>query len=261
MIAAPTTAPAEVPITGSAPVRSMPASLRPFRMPASQAAPGDPAAPEHQGEAYGGWMIRTPQAIPAGIPFREVGLVRHHRLLGPADRVKVALNRRRVLADRAQDARFETRQTGSNSVPGPRPILSSEPSSCAIQCPPGGHRGSRGDHRFFEQHGANSPFQVVPGPLLNSGIVPRRPIYQYTHGTGTVRPISWKNQAWRSYQHTSIRECDGGTATVVQTVGHRFSSKRCPHGRVSGRRAGVSFVEAGFSPGAIGLVGGLLACH
>ena len=43
-------------------------------------------------------------------------------------------------------------------------------------------REDTGGHRevtdFWEKHGAKSPFEVVPGPLLNSGTVIRRPIYQ-----------------------------------------------------------------------------------
>jgi hypothetical protein len=38
--------------------------------------------------------------------------------------------------------------------------------------------GSQGDHKFLGEHRASSAFEVVPGPLLNSGIVIRRPIYQ-----------------------------------------------------------------------------------
>jgi hypothetical protein len=63
-------------------------------------------------------------------------------------------------------------------IPGPRPVLNSEPSSHAIQRVPGGHWGSRGDHKFLGEHGASSPFEVVPGPLLNLGIVIRRQTYQ-----------------------------------------------------------------------------------
>src|SRR5437667_10664458 len=61
-------------------------------------------------------------------------------------------------------------------IPGPRPFLNSEPSSGAIQHASGGHWGSPGDHKFLGEHGASSPFEVVPGPLLNSGIVIRRSI-------------------------------------------------------------------------------------
>jgi hypothetical protein len=28
--------------------------------------------------------------------------------------------------------------------------------------------GSQGDHKFLGEHGASSPFEMVPGPLLNS---------------------------------------------------------------------------------------------
>jgi hypothetical protein len=81
---------------------------------------------------------------------------------------------------------------GSN--PGPRPFLNSEPSSSAIQRASGGHWGSQGDHKFLGEHGASSPFEVVPGPLLNSGIVIRRPIYQQTHGPWTVDHVSSKSK-------------------------------------------------------------------
>jgi hypothetical protein len=62
-------------------------------------------------------------------------------------------------------------------IPGPRPFLNSETSSYAIRRAPGGPRGSQGDHKFLGEHGTSSPFEVVPGPLLNSGIVIRRPIF------------------------------------------------------------------------------------
>jgi hypothetical protein len=58
---------------------------------------------------------------------------------------------------------------GSN--PGPPTILNSEPSNGAIQRAPGCHWGSQGDHKFLGEHGASSPFEVVPRPLLNSDIV------------------------------------------------------------------------------------------
>jgi hypothetical protein len=38
--------------------------------------------------------------------------------------------------------------------------------------------GSQGDHKFLGEHGARTPFEVVPGLLLNSGNVIRRPTYQ-----------------------------------------------------------------------------------
>jgi hypothetical protein len=75
--------------------------------------------------------------------------------------------------------------------------LNSESSSSAIQRASGGHWGSQGDHKFLGEHGASSPFEVVPGPLLNSGIVIRRPIYQQTHGPWTVGHVSSKIQARR----------------------------------------------------------------
>src|SRR5439155_9550934 len=69
-----------------------------------------------------------------------------------------------------QRARFGTVRPRVQ-IPGPRPILNSESSSSAIQRARGGHWGSQGDHKFLGEHGASSPFEVVPGPLLNSGIV------------------------------------------------------------------------------------------
>jgi len=47
--------------------------------------------------------------------------------------------------------------------------------------------GSQGDYKFLGERGASSPFEAVPGPLVNSGTVIRRPIHQKTHGPETMR--------------------------------------------------------------------------